>query len=131
MPFVRSVLAVALLCACTTQPVPQDMDLPAWLRDLISELESQPVANPPLWIARYDYLDQTVYYLPPRCCDVPSVLYDVEGTVLCSPDGGISGGGDGRCPDFFDERENEVIVWRDSRVPSGAAMRLPARGDRA
>jgi hypothetical protein len=56
-----------------------------------------------------------VYYVPSKCCDVPSVLYDSAGAVVCSPDGGITGKGDGRCTDFFDARRDEVVVWRDPR----------------
>lgn len=101
----------------TSLPVPEvDREsLPEWLLDLIGTLESQPVANPPAYIARYWYRNQVVYFLPDQCCDVGSVLYDADGVVLCSPSGGLAGGGDGRCPDFFDEREDEEIVWMDER----------------
>ena len=88
---------------------------PQWLTALIQTLESQPVANPPAFIARYDYRGETVYYLPPRCCDIPSVVYNAAGTIICHADGGITGGGDGRCSDFFAARKNEQIVWRDPR----------------
>ena len=37
---------------------------------------------------------------------------DSTGTVLCAPDGGIDGRGDGRCPDFLAERKEERILWR-------------------
>jgi hypothetical protein len=82
---------------------------------LTHDLESQPVANPPAYIARYEYQGQVVYYLPPRCCDIPSTLYDAAGVILCHPDGGLSGIGDGRCPDFIAQRTKEQIVWRDGR----------------
>jgi hypothetical protein len=88
---------------------------PEWLTALIAKLDSEPVANPPASITRFDYRGQPVYYLPPRCCDVPSTLYDATGAVICSPDGGFSGRGDGRCADFFTERTNERSVWRDTR----------------
>ena len=88
---------------------------PPWLSDLIRQLESQPVANPPAYIARSVYRNQIVYYLPARCCDISSTLYDVDGKILCHPDGGFVGQGDGRCSSFLAERSNEQIVWRDSR----------------
>jgi hypothetical protein len=56
-----------------------------------------------------------VYFLPQRCCDIMGVLYRADGSVMCRPDGGFTGTGDGRCPDFFVERKNERIVWRDAR----------------
>jgi hypothetical protein len=88
---------------------------PEWLTALIRDLENQPVANPPAFIARYDYRDQAVYYLPARCCDIPSNVYNVVGTIICHADGGLGGAGDGRCSDFLSARKNEKIIWRDPR----------------
>ena len=94
---------------------PTDTDpLPEWLVALIEELESQPVANPPAYIARLEYAAGVYYYLPPRCCDIPSALFDSEGAFVFAPDGGITGDGDGRCP-ALGERLSEEIVWRDAR----------------
>lgn len=111
------VLAAATLstaCLLSTGPhLPKDT--PTWLRDLIQDLASQPVANPPASITAFTYRDQTVYFLPSRCCDIPSVLYDASGVVLCAPDGGITGQGDGRCPDFVTARRDERLIWADSR----------------
>ncbi|MFD2514012.1 DUF6970 domain-containing protein [Pontibacter locisalis] len=86
-----------------------------WLKKLILELEEQKPANPPAKIHRYTYKGQEVYYLTGRCCDVPSKLYDKHGNILCEPDGGITGRGDGRCPDFFEKRQNETLIWEDKR----------------
>ena len=109
-------LAASLTAACTMDAsVGND---PEWLATLIRELESQPVANPPAFIARYDYRGQVVYYLPARCCDIPSNVYSAAGTIICHADGGFSGGGDERCSDFLTARKNETIIWRD---PRGAA----------
>ena len=107
-------LAALSLLGCAGIMSPGD-DVPAWVVGLIRQMESEPVANPPAFVARYEYRDAEVYYVPPRCCDVPSTLYDASGTVLCHPDGGLAGDGDGRCPDFLAERRNEKIVWRDRR----------------
>src|SRR5262245_52678413 len=107
--------ALFLVCAlfagaCAARnPVASDMR-PDWLMSLIRQLEGQPVANPPAFIARYDFRREIVYYLPARCCDIPSTLYRADGTVLCHPDGGFSGRGDGQCPTFFSERANEQII---------------------
>jgi len=61
-------------------------------------------------IYSYTYRDQTVYYFPPQCCDIPSVLFDRNCNIICNPDGGWTGGGDGRCPDFFEERTDEQLI---------------------
>ena len=96
----------------TSQPTP----LPAAVTALIRDLQSQPVPNPPAYVASYEYSGQVVYYVPPRCCDIFGSLYDGAGQVICHPDGGLAGHGDGRCPDFFAQRKNETIIWRDPRT---------------
>ncbi len=87
-----------------------------WLAQLIQDLEHGKPANPPAKIYRYTYNDQEVYYLTGRCCDIPSKLYNMNGKLLCEPDGGITGRGDGQCPDFFERRTNETLIWEDKRV---------------
>ena len=111
------VLLIAFLLAvgCEARNPAAPGRLPDWLTSLTAQLGAQPVANPPAFIARYDYRGEIVYYLPPRCCDVWSTLYNAQGTILCHPDGGVGGNGDGRCPAFFSERTNELIIWRDPR----------------
>lgn len=86
-----------------------------WLNNLITKEESGPVANPPASVTKCMYKNQIVYYLPSRCCDISSVLYNENGEVICAPDGGFTGRGDGKCPDFFEERKNCEIIWKDSR----------------
>jgi hypothetical protein len=86
-----------------------------WLNNLIQQLRQEKAANPPAKIFRYTYRNKVVYYLTSRCCDIPGKVYDIAGNVLCEPDGGITGKGDGRCPDFFDERTDEIIIWEDKR----------------
>jgi len=103
-------LAVLVAAACsssllTTEPVP------GWLSTKLREFDRMG-SNAPAFVARYDYQGRVVYYVAPRCCDIPSVLYDSAGTVVCAPDGGFTGGGDGRCPDFIAQRSNEKILWR-------------------
>jgi hypothetical protein len=112
------VLIVLGLAACGAQPAGQQPEVPAAVRALIEGLKSQPVANPPAYLASYEYSGQVVYYVPPRCCDVFGNLYDREGQVICHPDGGMAGHGDGRCPDFTSQKKNETILWRDTRSPA-------------
>jgi len=117
----QAILACVLLAGmlfaagCTAGGPAAPDPLPAWLTSLIRQLESEPVANPPASIARYDYRGEIVYYLPSRCCDVWSTLWNAAGAVICHPDGGLTGLGDGNCPAFRAERTHELIVWRDSR----------------
>ena len=88
---------------------------PACIQDEINKILAEPVANPPASVWQYDYMGQLVYYIPPQCCDVPSKLMDANCTFMCSPDGGLTGKGDGKCPEFYDKRTNEQLVWKDER----------------
>jgi hypothetical protein len=94
---------------------PSSDENPEWLNSLIEKFQSEPVGNPPQSIWRYTYQDQKVYYIPPQCCDQFSVLYDSNGNIICAPDGGFSGSGDGQCPNFFKDRKNEKLIWQDPR----------------
>jgi len=117
-------LALGLISACATERAAGAEPRPKWLTALIEDLEKEPVANPPALVARYEYKGQVVYYLPPRCCDIWSNVYDDAGAIICHADGGFSGDGDGRCPDFFALRTGGKILWRD---PRGAATKGPSR----
>jgi hypothetical protein len=103
-----------LLAGCNTTAVSIN---PAWVDKLIQQFENMPVGNPPQSVWRYDYNGQTVYFVSAQCCDMYSVLYDANGVVLCAPDGGFTGKGDGKCPDFIDKRTNEQLIWQDVRTP--------------
>jgi hypothetical protein len=89
---------------------------PKWVDQLISTFTSDPVGNPPESIWRYEYKGQEVYFIPAQCCDQYSKLYDSNGNLICAPDGGFIGKGDGRCPDFFSLRTDETLVWKDLRT---------------
>lgn len=45
------------------------------------------------------------------CCDMYTEVYDQDCTYLCAPDGGLTGLGDGTCPDFFDEARHLETIW--------------------
>ncbi len=110
-----AIVSTLFLSACVQQENNKEGATPVWIKDLIIGEESEPVANPPASLTQCRYKEQVVYYLPPRCCDIPSILYDENGNVICVPDGGLIGMGDGRCPDFFDERTACEVIWKDSR----------------
>lgn len=113
-----TLLAASYVLVCSSSPngVRHD-ELPDWLGDLIVDLEAAPVAVPPVAIYSYEYQGRVVYYLSPQCCDIQSKLYNANGIVLCHPDGGVDGGGDGRCDDFLAERTDETLIWKDTRQP--------------
>ncbi|MHC2993269.1 hypothetical protein OB13_17390 [Pontibacter sp. HJ8] len=81
----------------------------------IKKLKQEGVRNPPASVWQYQYNGQTVYYIPPHCCDAPGILFDANCNYICSPDGGFTGQGDGKCNDFFEKRTNEKLIWQDDR----------------
>jgi hypothetical protein len=82
-------------------------------------MAAEPPANPPVTVTAYRWRSDTVYCVPPSCCDVYGTAYDQRGTILCHPDGGITGDGDGRCPEFSSEAERLWVVWSDKRNRNG------------
>lgn len=108
--FLFSVLLDAKKCDSKKQD-----DIPACIQQLITDYANRPVQNPSAVFYEYDYKGQKVYYMKPPCCDQFSKLYDSGCNLICAPDGGITGKGDGKCPDFFTERSNEKVIWKDSR----------------
>lgn len=115
---VAVLLIVVPICiaGCPINNGPDGPEVPEWLADLIAQKQNSPVENPPASIVQYEYKGAVVYYVPPRCCDVFSDLYDIEGNVICHPSGGLTGDGDGLCPDFFKQRINEHVIWKDVRT---------------
>jgi hypothetical protein len=90
-------------------------DIPSCIKDKIKEIQSEKVRNPPGSIWQYEYNGQRVYYITSYCCDFPGQLFDSNCNLLCNPDGGFSGKGDGKCPDFFTKRGKEKLIWKDDR----------------
>ena len=111
--FLVLIIITILLAACSQATQTGN---PAWVDQLIKKFQSDPVGNPPQSIWRYEYNGQVVYFIPAQCCDQYSTLYDKSGDVICAPDGGFTGKGDGKCSDFFDKRTNEQLIWKDSRT---------------
>ncbi|WP_236614051.1 DUF6970 domain-containing protein [Nafulsella turpanensis] len=90
-------------------------DVPTCVIERIERLKSEPVRNPPAYVASYQYGGATVYYVPSAAGDQMSQLYNEECELICQPDGGLTGRGDGKCADFFEQRTHERILWRDDR----------------
>lgn len=88
---------------------------PFCITDKIRQMEQEPVRNPPASVTQYTYNGQTVYYITAGCCDQYNELYDSNCNLLCAPDGGFTGHGDGRCADFHANKSNEKLIWQDTR----------------
>jgi len=107
--------------ANTVDPVPGRLppsdttSRPQWLQERIANVLKERKRTPIIRILSYNYRGQQVYYQSAPCCDQYSTVYDSRGRVVCNPDGGITGQGDGKCPDFDKNKTNEKLVWQDPR----------------
>jgi len=119
--FVRDAGTPAPTSTNTVDAVPaRDMRLdstarPQWLQSRIQNILATRKRNPIIRISRYQYEGETVYYETAPCCDQQSTVYNLEGKILCHPEGGITGKGDGKCANFQKRRTNEQLVWQDPR----------------
>lgn len=89
--------------------------LPACITQRIQQIKTQPVWNPPATINEYEYNGQTVYLISSPCCDRPDTLVYKNCDFICSPGGGFTGKGDGKCPDFSEKAKLVRVVWKDER----------------
>ena len=108
-------LTALVFLGCNDDKVDVVDGTPTCIVNQINRIQKQARWNPPAKVFSYHYKGQTVYYIPQRCCDIPSTLLDANCTVICAPDGGITGSGDGKCTDFFTTRTDEKLIWQDLR----------------
>ncbi len=89
--------------------------IPQWVKNKITQFKQQPIGNPPREVWQYTIKDKLYFYFPAQCCNLMSQLYDQQGKKICSPDGGITGKGDKKCPNLLKNISSEQLVWRDRR----------------
>ena len=95
----------------------EESKIPLFMKSMIEEYERGSIESSPGVIYQYRLDGRLVYYVAPLyCCDIPSYLYDSDGKLLCSPDGGYANTGDGKCPEFKSFRKDERVIWKDSRI---------------
>ncbi|TGE27207.1 DUF6970 domain-containing protein [Hymenobacter metallicola] len=85
---------------------------------LIDELLRTPKANPAGEVWRYTWEGRTVFLVKSFRPDDYVKVYDIRDHQLVyvgAPSGGLSGKGDGKCPNFTTQATNGCQLWRDSR----------------
>lgn len=90
--------------------------LPLWLMQKINGFITDPTTERPLSIRQFGYKGAVVYHFTSQCCDQLNYLYDATGTIICAPDGGFSGSGNGQCPDFADTSTAGAVIWEDKKI---------------
>lgn len=90
-----------------TKPV-----LPACIKQKIEAYKKLEKFEQPQSITEYEYKGKKVYYVTMHCCDFLNELYDDKCNLLGHPDGGFTGKGDGKLPDFNEKKSKEKIIWQ-------------------
>lgn len=108
-------LSMVLMSACSPGDHNSIEGIPACIQDKIEALKIEEKRNPAASVTQYFFNGELVFYIPPAAGDRMGELYNGDCQLICHPDGGITGQGDGKCTDFFDERKEEKLIWQDSR----------------
>ena len=85
--------------------------LPTCIKNKIDSFKLKEPHERPQRVIEYMYKGKKVYYIAMPCCDFFNEVYDDKCNLLGVPDGGFSGQGDGKLPDFFKEATAEKLVW--------------------
>lgn len=114
-PILITLVAVifATVAGCEKQGIPKDT--PSCILQEIKKIQDEEIRNPAGSVWQYEYEGKIVYYIPTYCCDIPSRLFDADCNLICMPDGGYTGKGDGKCSDFLLARKGERLIWKDAR----------------
>lgn len=106
-------LLFVAIASCNKNDLPKGT--PKCIENEIKKLKNLEPQNPRASVWRYKFKGEIVYYFPSACCDIPSKLYNSKCNLICSPDGGITGNGDGNCNDFNLTKTEEKLIWKDNR----------------
>ena len=103
---------ITLLTGCPTDDVSEE--IPTCIENKIATILNNEVTNPPTQIWKWEVDSKTYFYITADCCDQFNYLYTTNCEIVCAPDGGFSGNGDGNCPTFTSEIK-KTLVWEDQR----------------
>ncbi len=92
-----------------------DFVMPTCIKRKVDSFKTALKHEQPQRVVEYQYKGKKVYYVVMPCCDFFNEVYDAKCNLLGSPDGGFSGRGDGKLPDFFKEATNEKIIWQAAK----------------
>lgn len=92
----------------------QDIGLPACIIAQIEAIKNEPIRNPSAEVWKWEDNSKVFYYFNSPCCDQYNYLYNENCEVVCAPDGGFTGKGDEKCPEFEGDI-NRSLIWKDER----------------
>jgi Domain of unknown function (DUF6970) len=114
MKYILFILAVSLLQRTSCRHK-SESSLPPCIEKKITEIKSQPKWNPPAEVNEYIYEGRNIYLFSSNCCDQYNIIYGKDCNVICAASGGLTGKGDGKCTDFFENAKHVRLVWKDER----------------
>ena len=85
--------------------------IPTCMKAKIDSFKVMEKHEQPQRVVEYQYKGKKVYYVVMPCCDFFNQVYDDQCKFIGCPDGGITGKGDGKLPDFFTEAKGEKLIW--------------------
>ena len=88
-----------------------DAAVPTCIKNKIDSFKLKEAHEKPQRVIEYVYKGKKVYYVVMPCCDFYNEVYDDKCNFLGAPDGGFTGKGDGKIPDFFEAAKSEKLVW--------------------
>ena len=93
--------------------IPEAIDaaVPTCIKNKIDSFKLKEAHEKPQRVIEYVYKGKKVYYVVMPCCDFYNEVYDAKCNFMGAPDGGFTGKGDGKLPDFFAEVKSEKLVW--------------------
>lgn len=113
LKFLTVLIPVLLLCI-SCDKLDLLTEVPLCIEKEIKAIKKEEVRNPPAKVWKWEINGQTFYYITSDCCDQFNYLYDEDCNIVCAPDGGFSGMGDGNCPKFMGPIK-QTLVWEDDR----------------
>ena len=111
MKYIIILLAIPFLSASECSP---KKGTPACVQNIIDEGLKHTPPDGPTQVDEYEYQGKRVFLFTMPCCDQYNSLYDLNCNVICAPSGGITGKGDGKCPDFQTNAKHIAVIWKKS-----------------
>ncbi len=108
-PIMKYLLLLLALPFVSASECNKKDSLPACVQSIIDKPGSP---DKPVQIDEYRYQDKRVFLFTAPCCDQYNTLYNEDCASICSPSGGITGKGDGKCPDFSVTATHVKMIWK-------------------
>lgn len=107
------VLVIFVSSCLPRKKIDNNKVLPKCIANSIDRLQQEAVQNPQAQVWKWETDRGVYYYFNAPCCDRMSRLVDTHCLQICAPDGGFTGRGDGKCPEFNNVKK--TLIWKDER----------------